>query len=128
MNSAVKCLQLCWCQQLSVTLHPHERCGFQSALRGSPWGLMQALEQQVEELRMDDAEACHGATGEEGPGSAASSAASCRDDHPRLLLMLYFPGFCEVDEGKSPKRRAPSTEPTDPGSSWPNARPKSVGK
>lgn len=40
--------------------------GFQSALKGSPWGLMQALEQQVEELRMDEAEGCDGAPGETG--------------------------------------------------------------
>lgn len=48
--------------------------GFQSALQGSPWGLMQALELQVEELRMDDAEGCDGAPGEPGdkwPSSAA---------------------------------------------------------
>lgn len=49
--------------------------GFQSALQGSPWGLMQALEQQVGGLRMDDAEGCGGAPGETGdkcPSSAAS--------------------------------------------------------
>eukprot|EP00066_Takifugu_rubripes_P017310 XP_011606576.1 PREDICTED: dapper homolog 3-like [Takifugu rubripes] len=72
-----------------------------SALKGSPWGLMQALEQQVEELRMDEAEGCDGAPGETG--------------------------FCELNEAKSPKRRVHAAEPTETGSCWPNNRPKSVG-
>lgn len=52
---------------VSVSLAP-DVCtfGFQSALRGSPWGLMQALEQQVGELRVDGGEGGDGAPGEAG--------------------------------------------------------------
>ncbi|XP_061684216.1 dapper homolog 3 isoform X2 [Syngnathoides biaculeatus] len=73
-----------------------------SALQSSPWGLMQALEQQVGELRVDTdhQDAAQGDT-----------------------------GFYESSEGQSPKGRTCSTEPAEMLSSWPytNERPKSVG-
>lgn len=38
---------------------------FQSALQSSPWGLMQTLEQQVEELKLDTNDgSCDGAQGD----------------------------------------------------------------
>ncbi|XP_061637265.1 dapper homolog 3 isoform X1 [Phyllopteryx taeniolatus] len=80
-----------------------------SALQSSPWGLMQALEQQVGELRIDTdhRDAAQGDTGDSRPSS----------------------GFYESSEGQSPKGRTCSTEPTEMVSSWPytNERPKSVG-
>lgn len=46
---------------------------FQSALQSSPWGLMQALEQQVGELRIDtDDGACDGAQGDAGDSRPSS--------------------------------------------------------
>lgn len=44
---------------------------FQSALQSSPWGLMQALEQQVGELRIDTDhhDAAQGDTGDSRPSS-----------------------------------------------------------
>ncbi|XP_057695554.1 dapper homolog 3-like isoform X2 [Corythoichthys intestinalis] len=73
-----------------------------SALQTSPWGLVQALEQQVGELRIntDHHDTAQGDT-----------------------------GFYESSEGQSPKGRTCSTEPTEMVSSWPytNDRPKSVG-
>uniref|UniRef100_A0A3B5K9R3 Dishevelled-binding antagonist of beta-catenin 3a n=1 Tax=Takifugu rubripes TaxID=31033 RepID=A0A3B5K9R3_TAKRU len=60
--------------------------GFQSALKGSPWGLMQALEQQVEELRMDEAEGCDGAPGETGPRRSVVVAS------PIMLHCLFLQG------------------------------------
>lgn len=46
---------------------------FQSALQSSPWGLMQALEQQVGELRIDaDDGACEGAQGDAGDSRPSS--------------------------------------------------------
>ena len=48
-------------------------CVFQSALQSSPWGLMQALEQQVGELRMDaDDGSCDGTQGDAGDGRPSS--------------------------------------------------------
>ncbi|XP_057695553.1 dapper homolog 3-like isoform X1 [Corythoichthys intestinalis] len=80
-----------------------------SALQTSPWGLVQALEQQVGELRIntDHHDTAQGDTGDSRPSS----------------------GFYESSEGQSPKGRTCSTEPTEMVSSWPytNDRPKSVG-
>lgn len=45
-----------------------------------------------------------------------------------LLSNVVFPGFYELNEAKSPKRRVHSAEPMETGSCWPNNRPKSVGK
>lgn len=51
---------------------------FQSALQSSPWGLMQALEQQVGELRIDvddgSYDAAQGETGDSRPSSGTSAA------------------------------------------------------
>nr|XP_020456086.1 dapper homolog 3-like isoform X2 [Monopterus albus] len=59
-----------------------------SALQSSPWGLMQALEQQVGELRINtDYGCCNGAQGEAG------------DSHPTS-------GFYKSSEGQSPKGRS----------------------
>ncbi|KAL7399900.1 hypothetical protein ABVT39_003403 [Epinephelus coioides] len=82
-----------------------------SALQSSPWGLMQALEQQVGELRIDTDDGCYdGAQGDAGDSRPSS-------------------GFYESSEGQSPKGRSCSTEPTEAASSWvySNDRPKSVG-
>ncbi|XP_068441392.1 dapper homolog 3 [Clinocottus analis] len=82
-----------------------------SALQSSPWGLMQALEQQVGELRIDTDDGCHdGAQGDAGDSRPSS-------------------GFYESSEGQSPKGRSCSTEPTEAASPWAytNDRPKSVG-
>ncbi|XP_049925915.1 dapper homolog 3 isoform X1 [Epinephelus moara] len=82
-----------------------------SALQSSPWGLMQALEQQVGELRIDTDDGCYdGAQGDTGDSRPSS-------------------GFYESSEGQSPKGRSCSTEPTEAASSWvySNDRPKSVG-
>ncbi|KAM3874979.1 dapper homolog 3-like [Diretmus argenteus] len=79
-----------------------------SALQSSPWGLMQALEQQVGELRIDTDDGCYdGAQGDSRPSS----------------------GFYESSEGQSPKGRSCSTEPTESVSSWvyTSDRPKSLG-
>ncbi|KAA8578791.1 hypothetical protein FQN60_004710 [Etheostoma spectabile] len=75
----------------------------------SPWGLMQALEQQVGDLRIDADEGCY--DGENAGNSRPSS------------------GFYESSEGQSHTGRSCSTEPTETVSSWAytNNRPKSVG-
>ncbi|CAJ1065878.1 dapper homolog 3-like isoform X1 [Xyrichtys novacula] len=81
-----------------------------SALQSSPWGLMQALEQQVGELRIDAEDgSCDGAQGDTGDSRPSS-------------------GFYESSGGQSPKGRACSTEPTETVSPWgfTNDRPKSV--
>ncbi|XP_029302932.1 dapper homolog 3 isoform X2 [Cottoperca gobio] len=81
-----------------------------SALQSSPWGLMQALEQQVGELRIDTDDCCYdGAQGDAGDSRPSS-------------------GFYESSEGQSPKGRSCSTEPSEAVSSWAytNDRPKSV--
>ncbi|XP_049582400.1 dapper homolog 3 isoform X1 [Syngnathus scovelli] len=72
-----------------------------SALQSSPWGLMQALEQQVGELNIDT------------------------DHHDAAQGDT---GFFESTEGQSPKGRTCSAEPAEMVSSWPytNERPKSV--
>ncbi|XP_028430347.1 dapper homolog 3 [Perca flavescens] len=82
-----------------------------SALQSSPWGLMQALEQQVGDLRIDTDDGCYdGAQGYAGDSLPSS-------------------GFYESSEGQSHKGRSCSTEPTETVSSWAytNNRPKSVG-
>ncbi|XP_070686051.1 dapper homolog 3 [Pempheris klunzingeri] len=82
-----------------------------SALQSSPWGLMQALEQQVGELRIDTDNGCNdGAQGDAGDSRASS-------------------GFYESSGGQSPRGRCCSAEPTETVSSWAhsNDRPKSVG-
>ncbi|XP_056230671.1 dapper homolog 3 [Seriola aureovittata] len=82
-----------------------------SALQSSPWGLMQALEQQVGELRIDTDDGSYdGAQGDTGDSRPSS-------------------GFYESSEGQSPKGRSCSTEPAETVSSWAytNDRPKSVG-
>ncbi|XP_070762641.1 dapper homolog 3 [Enoplosus armatus] len=82
-----------------------------SALQSSPWGLMQALEQQVGELRIDTDDGCYdGAQGDTGDSRPSS-------------------GFYESSGGQSPKGRSCSTEPTETVSSgaYTNDRPKSVG-
>ncbi|XP_069567630.1 dapper homolog 3 [Brachyistius frenatus] len=82
-----------------------------SALQSSPWGLMQALEQQVGELRINtDEGCCDGAQGDTGDSRPSS-------------------GFYESSEGQSPKGKSCSTEPAETVSSWAhtNDRPKSVG-
>ncbi|XP_034557242.1 dapper homolog 3 [Notolabrus celidotus] len=82
-----------------------------SALQNSPWGLMQALEQQVGELRIDtDDGGYDGAQGDTGDSRPSS-------------------GFYESSGGQSPKGRSCSTEPTETLSLWAysNDRPKSVG-
>ncbi|KAM4627317.1 dapper homolog 3-like [Polymixia lowei] len=82
-----------------------------SALQNSPWGLMQALEQQVGELRIDPGDGsfdgAHGDTGDSRPSS----------------------GFYESSECQSPKERSCSTEQTETVCSWTytNDRPKSLG-
>ena len=54
-------------------------CVFQSALQNSPWGLMQALEKQVGELRIDpnneSYEAALGDAGDSRPSSGSPDAA-----------------------------------------------------
>ncbi|XP_068173998.1 dapper homolog 3 [Antennarius striatus] len=83
-----------------------------SALQSSPWGLMQALEQQVGELRIDaDDGSYDGGHDRDTVDSQPSS------------------GFYELSEGQSPKGRSCSSEPTEAVSSWTytNDRPKSVG-
>ncbi|KAG7282836.1 hypothetical protein CRUP_012226 [Coryphaenoides rupestris] len=71
-----------------------------SALQNSPWGLMQALEKQVGELRIDlTNESYEAALGDAGDSRPSS-------------------GFYESSEGHSPKELCYSTEPTDTGSSW----------
>ncbi|XP_042343176.1 dapper homolog 3-like [Plectropomus leopardus] len=82
-----------------------------SALQSSPWGLMQALEQQVGELRIDTDNGCY----DRAQGDAGDSRPSS--------------GFYESSEGQSPKGRSCSTEPAETASSWvyTNDRPKSVG-
>ncbi|XP_022046055.1 dapper homolog 3 isoform X1 [Acanthochromis polyacanthus] len=82
-----------------------------SALQSSPWGLMQALEQQVGELRIDtDDGCCDGGLGDAGDSRPSS-------------------GFYESSEGQSPKGKSCSTEPAETVSPWAhtNDRPKSVG-
>ncbi|XP_040902949.1 dapper homolog 3 [Toxotes jaculatrix] len=82
-----------------------------SALQSSPWGLMQALEQQVGELRLDTDDVCYdGAQGDTGDSRPSS-------------------GFYESSEGQSPKGRSCSIEPAEAVSSWAytDDRPKSVG-
>ncbi|CAL8360802.1 unnamed protein product [Merluccius merluccius] len=71
-----------------------------SALQNSPWGLMQALEKQVGELRIDPTNESY----EPALGDAGDSRPSS--------------GFYESSEGHSPKERCCSTEPTDTGSFW----------
>ncbi|KAK2847000.1 hypothetical protein Q5P01_009999 [Channa striata] len=81
-----------------------------SALQSSPWGLMQTLEQQVEELRIDtNAGGYDGAQGDTGDSRPSS-------------------GFYESCEGQSPKGRFCSTEPAESVSHWAynNDRPRSV--
>ncbi|KAM8902382.1 dapper homolog 3 [Spinachia spinachia] len=82
-----------------------------SALHSAPWGLMQALEQQVGELRIDAEDGGRDAAQAEGGDSRPSS------------------GFYESSEGQSPKGRSCPAESTEPVSSWAfiNDRPKSVG-
>ncbi|XP_034023938.1 dapper homolog 1 [Thalassophryne amazonica] len=80
-----------------------------SALQSSPWGLMQALEQQVGELSIDTDDDCHvGVQGDIGDS--------------RLIS-----GFDESTEGQSPTTRSDDT--TETLSSWTctNDMPKSVG-
>ncbi|XP_047191506.1 dapper homolog 3-like [Scophthalmus maximus] len=83
-----------------------------SALQSSPWGLMQALEQQVGELRVD---------ADDG-GCYDGAQADAGDSRPSS-------GFYESSEGQSPKGRSCSTEPAETVSSWVHTsdRPKSVG-
>ncbi|XP_075999598.1 dapper homolog 3-like [Genypterus blacodes] len=88
-----------------------------SALQSSPWGLMQALEQQVGELRID--------TDDGGGGGYDGVQADPADSRPSS-------GFYESSEGQSPKGRSCSAEPAESSSSsssWANSndRPKSVG-
>lgn len=46
---------------------------FQSALQSSPWGLVQTLEQQVEELRLDNNDgSCDGAQGDTSDSQPSS--------------------------------------------------------
>ncbi|XP_024120161.1 dapper 1 isoform X2 [Oryzias melastigma] len=81
-----------------------------SALRSSPWGLLQALEQQVGELRIDiDDGCCDGAQGD--PGDSRPSS-----------------GFYESSEGQSPKGKSSTAELTEtvPCHLYANDRPKSV--
>lgn len=50
---------------------------FQSALQSSPWGLMQALEQQVGELRIDTDDGCYdGAEGDAGDSRPSSGTSA----------------------------------------------------
>ncbi|XP_012705589.2 dapper 1 [Fundulus heteroclitus] len=82
-----------------------------SALHSSPWGLMQALEQQVGDLKIDvDDGCCEGAQRDAGDSRPSS-------------------GFYDSSEGQSPKGKSSSAEPTEPASSWiyTNDRPKSLG-
>ncbi|XP_068601807.1 dapper homolog 3 [Brachionichthys hirsutus] len=83
-----------------------------SALQSSPWGLMQALEQQVGELRVDADDGCY-------DGAQDRDTA---DGQPT-------PGFYELSEGQLPKGRWCSSELAETASSWAYAdgRPKSVG-
>ncbi|XP_061916472.1 dapper homolog 3 isoform X1 [Entelurus aequoreus] len=76
-----------------------------SALQTSPWGLMQTLEQQVGELRIDTEH--HG-----GHNGAQGDT-----------------GFCESSEGQSPKGRSCSAETAEmvPSCAYTNDRPKSLG-
>lgn len=45
---------------------------FQSALQSSPWGLMQVLEQQVGELRIDTDDGAQGDMSDSRPSSGTS--------------------------------------------------------
>lgn len=58
---------------------------FQSALQSSPWGLMQALEQQVGELRIDTDDGCYdgaqGDTGDSRPSSGTATVFNLFFDH-----------------------------------------------
>lgn len=57
---------------------------FQSALQSSPWGLMQLLEQQFGELRIDTDDGCYeGAQGDTGDSRPSSGTST--------ILNLYFP-------------------------------------
>ncbi|XP_075906112.1 uncharacterized protein dact3b isoform X2 [Nelusetta ayraudi] len=82
----------------------------QSALQSSPWGLMQALEQQVGELRVDA----------DDPGAYDGAPGDASDSRPSS-------GFFEPSEGQSPRGRS---EPTETSPVWaPSSdRPKSVGE
>lgn len=56
---------------------------FQSALQSSPWALMQALEQQVEELKIDPSDGCcDGAQGDTSDSRPSSGTP------PRLKASL----------------------------------------
>ncbi|XP_014837976.1 PREDICTED: dapper 1-like [Poecilia mexicana] len=82
-----------------------------SALHSAPWGLMQALEQQVEDLKIDiDDGCCEGAQRDAGDSRPSS-------------------GFYDSSEGQSPKGKPSSAERPEPVSSWTytNDRPKSLG-
>ncbi|KAM4566078.1 dapper homolog 3 [Odontesthes bonariensis] len=82
-----------------------------SALQSSPWGIMQTLEQQVGELKIDmDDGCCDGAQGD--PGDSRPSS-----------------GFYESSEGQSPKGKSSSAESAETVSSWTytNDRSKSAG-
>lgn len=66
-------------------------CVLQSALQSSPWGLMQALETQVGELRVDGENygACDVATADAGD-SRPSSGNVWQNRGPQQLLLLWW--------------------------------------
>ncbi|XP_017275483.1 dapper homolog 3 [Kryptolebias marmoratus] len=81
-----------------------------SALQSSPWGLMQALEQQVEELKIDTGDGCCDGAHRDNGDSRPSS------------------GFYESSEGQSPKGKSLSAEASETVSSCTyTERSKSVG-
>ncbi|XP_038141772.1 dapper 1-A-like isoform X1 [Cyprinodon tularosa] len=89
-----------------------------SALHSSPWGLMQALEQQVGDMKIDiDDGCCEGAQGETGDSRPSSGNSCC------------LKGFYDSSEGQSPKGKSTTAEPNEPVhcGTYNNDRPKSIG-
>lgn len=82
--------------QIQITRKPTECVYFlfQSALQNSPWGLMQALEQQVGELRINTDDGCYdGAQGDTGDSRPSSGNS--------LVLNLFFDLSSDMHEVKS---------------------------
>lgn len=62
---------------------------FQSALQSSPWGLMQALEQQVGDLKIDTDDGCYdGAQGYTGDSRLSSGTS--------IVLNLFCDHSCDM--------------------------------
>lgn len=65
---------------------------FQSALQSSPWGLMQALEQQVGELRIDTDHGCYdgvqGDMGDSRPSSGISTVLNISFNQESAVFLI----------------------------------------